>query len=293
MTKLIVIDPGHGGTDPGAVGNGQKEKDATLAFSRMVGAHLTRSGLRVEYTRTTDAFVGLSERAAFANRLRADYFTSFHLNSNAGAPGTGFESYVQIGCTGGETDRKRKIVHRQMAEVAASYGLHDRGCKSGDLAVTRETAMDAALFEVLFINHPADALLLANRSFMTEMCEASARGICEAVGVAYVPEKATSSEPQTIPAEKTALDPLSAKLVIALYGSITQTSSDEITVACNYAANALRREVGLPVTTDLGTPTQKATEIIIRATGTMWEGARTAGVKECLHFAAEALRAIE
>ncbi|MFD2172446.1 N-acetylmuramoyl-L-alanine amidase family protein [Tumebacillus lipolyticus] len=278
MSKLIVIDPGHGGTDPGAVGNGQKEKDATLAFSRMVGAHLARSGLRVEYTRTTDTFVGLSERAAFANRLRADYFTSFHLNSNSGAPGTGFESYVQIGCTGGETDRKRKIVHRQMAEVAARYGLHDRGCKSGDLAVTRETVMDAALFELLFINHPADALLLANKSFMAEMSESSARGICEALGVLYKPPTST-------------LDPVSAKLAIALYGSITQTSSDEITVACNYAANALRREVGLPITTDLGKPTSKAADIIIRATGTMWEGARTAEVGECFHFAAEALRA--
>ncbi|ASS76802.1 hypothetical protein CIG75_18890 [Tumebacillus algifaecis] len=285
MSKLVVLDAGHGGKDPGAVSGDLREKDFTLKFTQMVGVHLLRSGLRVEYTRTSDEFIDLSPRAAFANKLGADFYVSYHLNSNLGEPGTGFESYVQIGCTGGETDRKRKIIHHHMAKVALKYGLADRRWKSKDLAVTRETTMDAALFELLFINNPTDALLLKNEAFIVEMSEASARGICEALGVPYKPATPVSSAPK--------LDPVAAKLAIALYGSITQTSVEEITVACNYAANAIRRAVGLEITTDLGKPTKAAADIIIRASGTMWEGARSEELRDCFHHAAEALRNVK
>lgn len=244
MAKLVVLDAGHGGKDVGAVGNGYYEKNVVLDFTKRVGAHLTRSGVRVEYTRTGDTFIDLTPRAQFANRLNADYFVSFHENSNGGDPGTGFESFVQLGYANTDTDRKRLVIHRKMAAVAAKYGLRDRGAKSKDLAVTRETTMDAALIELLFINNPQDAKLNANQAFLNEMAEAAARGICEVVGVAFVDvPKPVAPVVKPAPARFPLVTKAAADVVIAELGALWNRTSDKaVKDAAHFAAEALRKE---------------------------------------------------
>lgn len=79
--KLIVIDPGHGGSDSGAVGNGLKEKNVVLATSKKLGALLQKRGYRVLYTRSTDVFINLRSRTAFAAKKNADMFISIHANA--------------------------------------------------------------------------------------------------------------------------------------------------------------------------------------------------------------------
>jgi len=79
--KLIVIDPGHGGSDSGAVGNGLKEKNVVLTTSKKLGALLTKRGYKVLYTRSTDVFINLRSRTAFAAKRNADMFISIHANA--------------------------------------------------------------------------------------------------------------------------------------------------------------------------------------------------------------------
>ena len=89
--QTVVIDAGHGGKDPGAVGKKGKEKDITLAVAKKTGDYIKKKypDVNVIYTRKTDVFVELIERARIANRNNADVFISIHCNSVANSPGTG------------------------------------------------------------------------------------------------------------------------------------------------------------------------------------------------------------
>ena len=82
MAATIVIDAGHGGSDPGAVYNGRREKDDNLRLALAVGNLLEQRGYNVVYTRTEDVFDTPGEKARIANRSGADYFVSFHRNSS-------------------------------------------------------------------------------------------------------------------------------------------------------------------------------------------------------------------
>jgi N-acetylmuramoyl-L-alanine amidase len=93
--RTVVIDPGHGGHDPGAIGSGGlQEKDITLDIARRLAALVQEElGVKAVLTRTRDQFVALRERMAFANRQKGDLFVSIHVNAAPGATATGTESY--------------------------------------------------------------------------------------------------------------------------------------------------------------------------------------------------------
>lgn len=91
----IVIDPGHGGKDPGAIGpGGEKEKDITLAVGKVLARRLKAEGFEVFMTRETDVFIPLEERTAFANKRKADLFVSVHVNAHADSGVRGIETYI-------------------------------------------------------------------------------------------------------------------------------------------------------------------------------------------------------
>jgi len=91
--RTIMIDPGHGGKDPGAVANGLREKDINLKFARILGKKLKEKGFNVHYTRTTDKFIRLEQRTAMANVKKADLFISIHCNANRNKRVNGLETY--------------------------------------------------------------------------------------------------------------------------------------------------------------------------------------------------------
>lgn len=91
--KTIMVDPGHGGKDPGAVAFGTKEKDINLRMARIIGKMLEEKGFRILYTRTRDVFVPLEERTAIANAQKADLFISIHTNAHPNPKTKGFEIY--------------------------------------------------------------------------------------------------------------------------------------------------------------------------------------------------------
>jgi N-acetylmuramoyl-L-alanine amidase len=177
----IVLDPGHGGNDPGATGNGLQEKQLTLTIASKVQTLLEEQYIvDAILTRDSDVYVELSERAQFANGLGADYFVSFHHNAGGG---TGFESYIYPGTAGTETGRRQDVVHAEMMKFYAGYGLRDRGQKEANFAVLRETAMPAILLENLFIDHSGDASFLKYPTFIQGLSQAIASGIAKAVNL--------------------------------------------------------------------------------------------------------------
>ncbi|MCY7617482.1 N-acetylmuramoyl-L-alanine amidase [Bacillus pumilus] len=195
MTKKIMLDPGHGGHDPGAAENGLKEKDLVLKIAKKTKAILEKGyGASVKLTRSTDVYVDLSQRARLANNWGADYFASIHINA---AGGTGFETfrYDKLSASSG-TGKQQKIVHDAIyRKIKGKAG--DRGTKSKNLAVIRETKMPAILTENLFIDRKEDAALLKQDSFLNLLAEGHAEGIAAAVGLKKVktkPKKETTQK---------------------------------------------------------------------------------------------------
>lgn len=94
--ETIVIDPGHGGKDPGTLGKKAKEKDVALKISLKLGAYIEKNfpDVKVIYTRKDDKYVALDERAEIANRNKAQLFICIHANSLPGAPAHGTETFV-------------------------------------------------------------------------------------------------------------------------------------------------------------------------------------------------------
>lgn len=119
--KNIVIDPGHGGKDPGAIGKISNEKDIVLAVGKLLEKELVKRGFRVKLTRSTDKFIQLSERPQIANRWNGDLFISLHCNSIDGArrnKAKGFRIYV---LRDPESEEDRAIARREN-KVASLYG---------------------------------------------------------------------------------------------------------------------------------------------------------------------------
>lgn len=179
---LIAIDAGHGGKDPGAIANGLSEKDITLLLALKVGNYLiTNYNCEVIFTRTTDVYLSLSERANIANKAKADLFCSIHINS-LNSVSKGFETYRYPG-TKGKTSELQKSVHDEVMNALKPYNIIDRGMKQKNLAVIRETAMPALLTEVLFISNPTEAELLKSEVFLNKVAEAHAVGLANAAGL--------------------------------------------------------------------------------------------------------------
>lgn len=179
VKPLVVIDPGHGGKDPGAVAHGLAEKDVVLRLARMVRNELAYYDVDVRMTRDADVFVELSDRAAFANRLGAALFVSLHCNAGGGQ---GFESYIHP-AAGSATVSIQNVIHGEVMAYLRGYGITDRGKKRANLAVCRETRMPAVLLENLFIDHPRENVLLRDEAFLRGLAASIASGIAKALGL--------------------------------------------------------------------------------------------------------------
>lgn len=180
--KKVYLDPGHGGTDSGAIGNGIQEKDIVLAVAKKVEAKLKKCNLEVRMSRTTDDYKTLEYRSTDANNWGADCFVSIHANS-ADASAQGVETYCY------------KFAYRPLADkvheeiIDSKTYTKNRGVKEGNFHVVRETNMDACLVELAFISNTEDANLLKNKQ--DEFATAIAKGICKYLGVTYVDDNQT------------------------------------------------------------------------------------------------------
>ena len=176
--KIVCIDPGHGGKDPGATGGDVDEKDIALDVSKKIVSFLEAKGCTVMLTRETDVFVALSDRARMANSAKADLYVSIHCNSvRDNARATGMEVYHYTHASEASKHAAR-VIYDKLLPVC---GLRGRGVKSQDLAVLRETAMPAVLVELGFISNPIDRAKLTNFAWQDDAAKAIADGIVEAL----------------------------------------------------------------------------------------------------------------
>ncbi len=171
---VIYVDAGHGGRDPGAVGNGIQEKDVVLPISLDLGRALQNMGYNVYYTRTNDVEIDLEPRVALAERINADVFVSVHANSLAAGNSdiSGVETYHSRNSTVG-----RELASYVHSQIIAATGASDRSVRGAGFYVIARTSMPAILVETGFVTNPSEAANLNNPSYQKRMAEAIARGI--------------------------------------------------------------------------------------------------------------------
>ncbi|WP_223700663.1 N-acetylmuramoyl-L-alanine amidase [Sutcliffiella deserti] len=180
--KLLVLDPGHGGQDPGAVYQTMREKALNLEMARRVREFLEKNyEVRIVMTREGDTTVSLEARTNLANSLKSDYYISIHYNAGGG---TGFESYRFNGAVSNQTNAYQQTIHKEVASIiSGKYKRRDRGTKSANFHVLRETNMPAVLLEVLFIDNEGDRSLILNETFKKEVSISIANGIAKALSL--------------------------------------------------------------------------------------------------------------
>jgi N-acetylmuramoyl-L-alanine amidase len=168
---LVVIDPGHGGKDPGAIGiGGLREKDVVLSISQSVTQFLQQQGVRVMMTRNSDYFVSLQGRAAMANRARATVFVSIHANAVGGNRShiNGLEVYYY---------GNRSLADAIHRSILQTVNVRDRGVRRARFYVLRKTSMPAALVETGYVTGVEDNPKLRDAAYQRQMAEAITRGI--------------------------------------------------------------------------------------------------------------------
>lgn len=182
--KLIVLDPGHGGTEPGTLGkvDGEvmiQEKELNLKISNKVLKILKDKGYNVIATRTTDTYVGLTTRADIANSANADLFVSIHNNSfeDPSAKGT-LTMYAYDDPKEDRNISGKTIANIMQKELVKGTGGYDRGLlKNPQIVVIRRTEMPAILVECLFMSNPDDMAELLKESRLDNIATHIAKGI--------------------------------------------------------------------------------------------------------------------
>jgi N-acetylmuramoyl-L-alanine amidase len=172
---LVVIDPGHGGRQPGTPRerNGLiDEKTVNLDASLRLERHLRRAGVDVVLTRRTDVTMSLEARPALSNRYRPQLFVSIHADGAEDRRAHGFTVYVARKASRGTLDAAERI-RRQMART----GVKDRGVRRADYRVLVKSHGPAVLVELGFLTNPAEASRLVTPSHREKMAAAIARGI--------------------------------------------------------------------------------------------------------------------
>ncbi len=181
-SRLIVVDAGHGGKDPGAMSPLRPnqpqliEKHLTLEIAFRLKELLEQSGYRVLMTRTNDTYLSLSERVAIANNANADAFVSIHLNA---FPQPGAQWGVEVYYWTPQSYPLAERIYRHLLSLLERKG---NGIRQRQLYVVRHTTMPAVLVEPCYLNHPEEEALLREEWFRQRIAMAIYRGILEFFG---------------------------------------------------------------------------------------------------------------
>src|SRR5699024_816784 len=164
--KVVYLDAGHGGTDPGASGHGLKEKDLVLDIAKRTQDKLKAAGFTVIMSRTTDKTVKLDERTKEANDLKADIFVSIHANS-FNSTASGIETWKMS--QGPKAKESNTLASNLQNEIIKKTKAKDRGVKDGNLHVNRESKMPSSLVEVGFIDNKSEVNNLKKASYKNKL----------------------------------------------------------------------------------------------------------------------------
>lgn len=185
--RVIAIDPGHGGTDPGAVGSsGLKEKDIVLQVAERLHKLLNQSGAKVIMTRQSDMDLStpgsgsllqrkredLRKRVELAHNNNADFYLSIHVNAFPSSRWRGAQTFYQKNQPEG-----KKLAEAIQAELIRILGNTTRAVKPGDFFTTRNTKMAAVIVEIGFISNPAEAKLMTDPAYQRKLAYAIYSGL--------------------------------------------------------------------------------------------------------------------
>ena len=213
--KTIMLDAGHGGKDPGAMGNGITEKDVTLTLTKLLGDRLKKQGFTVLYTRENDSTVALDQRPVIANNKKADLFISLHVNSSTDKKINGLETYfldlartssaatvaarenavsvksisdlqfiltdLMLSSKLQESQDLAAIIHKNMFGrlSQAGFSMNDNGVRSAPFYVLMGARMPAVLVEIGYLSHSDDARRIKSSKYLERLADGVALGVME------------------------------------------------------------------------------------------------------------------
>ena len=180
--KIITLDAGHGGSDPGAIGSdGTKEKNITLAITKAVKELLEKKGAKVYMTRTTDVDVygpnasdadELQARVNVGEKYNSDLFVSLHINSSVNKNVGGFSTYYYP-----KTSNDLRIAKSIQDQLTANFGVDDLGVRQANFYVIKRISMPATLVEMCFISNEKELVLMKGKWFQNKTARLIAVGI--------------------------------------------------------------------------------------------------------------------
>ena len=190
LNKIVYLDAGHGGYDPGASYFGISEKSLTLAIQSRVKAKLESEGYQVVTTRTSDTYVDLTDRSRAANASESDIFVSIHINASGSSAAQGIETYYyqpyaeypsRINATYHANPTRLSMSDTLANAIQSSLinatGAQNQGVKRQTFAVLRETTAPAVLLELGFLSNPQEAARLSTSAYQETLANAIVAGI--------------------------------------------------------------------------------------------------------------------
>ena len=190
--RAIFLDPGHGGSDSGAVANGVREKDLTLSVYNKVSSRLASLGYSVLTSRNTDKDVDLVSRADQANKSNADMFLSIHFNAGGRGASYGIETYYYKARPEytpainkdkhndpERLEKSRKLAQKIQQSLVSKTGAYDRGVKRETFAVLRETSIPSILVELGFIDNQEEVSKIKTNEYQEKLADGIVDGIVE------------------------------------------------------------------------------------------------------------------
>jgi N-acetylmuramoyl-L-alanine amidase len=173
--KIIVIDPGHGGRDPGATADGIYEKDLNLNITARLFILLKDLGFKVKMTRTDNRYLSLGDRVKIANDVNTDIFISIHCNAASSNKANGIETLYYPG-----SDKGKILAGVIQHSMIDKLNITDRGFKARpDLFVLKYTSMPAVLVECGFITNLEESELLITDKYRNDIAAAISDGVGE------------------------------------------------------------------------------------------------------------------
>lgn len=175
-SKIIVLDAGHGGNDPGASGNGLIEKDLTLKMLLSAKELFDNSDIKCYVTRSTDMYPSFDDRTNLANEV-GDAFISIHINSAANTSAGGTETYSLYANDLGNDLTSYRLAEEMLNQLLEKLGTVNRKVKSENWIVLRQSKVPATLIEIGFISNSGDAAIMGSQDGINKVGQAIYEGV--------------------------------------------------------------------------------------------------------------------
>lgn len=170
----IMLDPGHGGIDPGALSlYAEKEKVLALDFSKVIAERLREAGATVLLTRSKDAYVSLPERVRISEAYLTDAFISIHFNAYTSSASNGISTHYY------KDGKSKELAQHIQSALNRHTTLTNRGVKQDNYYVLRENSKVSVLVELGFITNPTDLKIIGNGTYSSDVSEAILEGLID------------------------------------------------------------------------------------------------------------------